>query len=211
VTAIPLRVRGVQKRYAARVILGGVDLDVGPGELVVLRGPNGTGKSTLLGCVCGQIVPDDGTIAIAGADLREAPMDARRSLRALAQEVEVPPGITGREWLAFCADVFGAAAPGSTGDPQLDEVLDQLATTYSVGLRRRLAFLGLCVGTPRLFVLDEPFAGVDVDGRRSMLARLAADLRAGAGALIAAHDHEFGELASLGPRVVDVRSLGPQS
>jgi len=78
---LPLRVRGVVKRYGSRVILGGVQLDVGPGELVVLRGPNGTGKSTLIGCVTGQVVPDEGTIAIAGHDLRGAPLEARRQLR----------------------------------------------------------------------------------------------------------------------------------
>ncbi len=203
----PLQLRGVTKRYGARVILGGVELDVGDGELVVLRGPNGTGKSTLLGCICGQVVPDDGHIAIDGHDLRADPMGARRGLRALAQEVEVPPGITGREWLAFCADVFGATAP-PPDDPQLGEVLDQLATTYSVGLRRRLAFLGLCVGNPRLFVLDEPFAGVDVDGRAAMRTRLAAALSSGAGVIVAAHDHELGELDAMSPRRVDVRSLG---
>lgn len=203
----PLHVRGVVKRYGARVILGGLDLDVGPGELVVLRGPNGTGKSTLLGCVCGQIVPDEGSISIDGRDLRLSPLEARRQLRALAQEVEVPPGITGREWLSFCADVYGAGTAAPMVDPQLEEVIDQLATTYSVGLRRRLSFFGLCLGAPRLFVLDEPFAGVDVDGRARMLDRLREFLATGAGALVAAHDHELGELDSLAPRLVDVRAL----
>jgi len=207
---LPLRVRGVVKRYGSRVILGGVQLDVGPGELVVLRGPNGTGKSTLIGCVTGQVVPDEGTIAIAGHDLRGAPLEARRQLRALAQEVEIPPGVTGREWLGFCADVYGATSLATAGDPQLDEVIDHLATTYSVGLRRRLAFLGLCLGTPKLFVLDEPFAGVDQDGRRSMLDRLRGFLAAGAGMLVAAHDHELGELDTLMPKMVDVRELGLQ-
>jgi ABC-type multidrug transport system ATPase subunit len=207
----PLVVHGVVKRYGSRVILDGVDLDVGAGELVVLRGPNGTGKSTLIGCVTGQIVPDQGTVAIAGHDLRTAPLDARRQLRALAQEVEIPPGITGREWLAFCADAYGASAPASVGDPQLDEVIDHLATTYSVGLRRRLAFLGLCLGTPRLFVLDEPFAGVDQDGRRAMLDRLRRFLEGGAGILVAAHDHELGELDTLKPKMIDVRALSASS
>lgn len=207
---LPLRAHGVVKRYGSRVILGGVQLDVGPGELVVLRGPNGTGKSTLIGCVTGQVVPDEGTIAIAGHDLRAAPLEARRQLRALAQEVEIPPGITGREWLGFCADAYGATSLATAGDPQLDEVIDHLATTYSVGLRRRLAFLGLCLGTPKLFVLDEPFAGVDQDGRRSMLDRLRGFLAAGAGMLVAAHDHELGELDTLTPKMVDVRELGLQ-
>lgn len=208
-----LHVRGVHKRYGARTILGGVDLEVAPGELVLLRGPNGTGKSTLLGCVCGQVIPDEGTIAIAGFDLRSAPLDARRSLRALAQEVEVPPGITGREWISFCADIYGCgiapdASADAATDDQLAEVLDQLATTYSVGLRRRLAFAALCQGTPALFVLDEPFAGVDVDGRRWIIERLARSLRDGAAALVAAHDHELADLEQLSGRVVDVRTFG---
>lgn len=204
-----LHVRGVHKRYGSRTILGGVDLEVAPRELVLLRGPNGTGKSTLLGCVCGQVIPDEGTVSIAGFDLRTAPMDARRALRALPQEVEVPPGITGREWLAFCADVYGArgSASGADSDPQLAEVLDQLATTYSVGLRRRLAFAAVCQGDAALFVLDEPFAGVDVEGRRWILERLERAIEGGAAALVAAHDHELADLERLSARVVDVRDL----
>jgi ABC-type multidrug transport system ATPase subunit len=129
----------------------------------------------------------------------------------LPQEVEVPPGITGREWLAFCADVYGGADGGGAtdaiSDPQLAEVLDQLATTYSVGLRRRLAFAAVHQGDAALFVLDEPFAGVDVEGRRWILERLERAIDRGAGALVAAHDHELADLERRSARVVDVRSL----
>src|SRR5690606_3929612 len=142
-----------------------------PGESVVLLGPNGAGKSTLIGCICGTVIPDAGTVAIGGHDLSAEPLASRAALRYLPQEVEVPPGLTGRELLEFYAAVYrdpdGArAAEAFTG---LGDALDRLATTYSVGMRRLLAFAGLLPGVAALFVLDEPFAGVDADGRARMV------------------------------------------
>jgi ABC-type multidrug transport system ATPase subunit len=202
-----LSATGIVKRYGSRVVLGGIDVAVAPGEIVLLRGPNGTGKSTLVGCICGTVIPDEGKVEIGGHDLRAAPLSARAALRYLAQEVELPAGVTGREWLQFHADVFGDRGPLDRAiDPPLAEVLDQLATTYSVGLRRRLAFAALMFGDAQLLVLDEPLAGVDADGRARMIAALRSRLAAGAGLLVAAHDHETGELGELGPRVLDLRA-----
>jgi ABC-type multidrug transport system ATPase subunit len=202
----PLSATGIVKRYGARVVLPGIDVEVAPGEIVLLRGPNGTGKSTLVGCICGTVIPDEGTVAIGGHDLKTAPLSARAALRYLPQEVDIPAGLTGREWLQFHADVFADRTPlDGVIDAPLAEVIEQLATTYSVGLRRRLAFAGLMLGDADLFVLDEPLAGVDADGRARMLASLRERLGNGAGLLVAAHDHETGELAQLGPRVLDLR------
>ncbi len=207
-SSAPLRADRVTKRYGTRTVVGSATLHVDAGELVIIRGPNGTGKSTLLGCVCGQIVPDEGSIAIDGHDLRSDPLGARGRLRALAQVAEAPAGVTGRDWLALHADVFGdRGAPDRFADAALQEVLDQLATTYSVGLRRRLGFAALQLGEAALHVLDEPFAGVDRDGRRGMIERIAGHLKGGAGVLVAAHDHELAELAEMRPRVVDLAQL----
>src|SRR5690606_34264922 len=134
-------------------------------------GPNGAGKSTLIGCVCGTVIPDAGTVTIAGHELRGEPIQARRRLRYLPQEGDVPIGLTGRELLEFHADVFEDRGALTTAErlADLGPALDLLATTYSVGMRRRLAFAALACGDAGLYVLDEPFAGLDAASRERLL------------------------------------------
>lgn len=199
----PLDVTGVSKSFGKHVVLDSIDVRVGPGEAVVLIGPNGVGKSTLLGCVCGTVIPDSGSIAIGGHDLSAAPIEARAALRYLPQEVEVPTGITGDELLRFYADVHQAPSDvdrcaQATELPR--SALERLASTYSVGMRRRLAFGCLMAGEGQLYVLDEPFAGVDQQGRKRMHDRCKRLLDRGAGLLLAAHDQDLAALDALGAR-----------
>lgn len=207
--SVPLDVTGVTKSFGAHVVLDSIDVRVGPGEAVVLIGPNGVGKSTLLGCVCGTVVPDSGAITIGGHDLGRAPIKARAALRYLPQEVEVPTGVTGDELLRFYADVHEAATDvdrcaEATELPR--SALERLATTYSVGMRRRLAFGCLMAGEGQLYVMDEPFAGVDQHGRTRMHDRCKRLLDRGAGLLLAAHDQDLAALDDLGARRLQLGS-----
>jgi ABC-type multidrug transport system ATPase subunit len=207
---LPLRVTGLAKRYAAARLFEGVDLTVAPGEVVALIGPNGTGKSTLIGCVTGAVIPDAGRIEIGGHDLHAAPLAARAALRALPQEVEVPEGLTGRELIEFHAEVFadprGQAAAIELA--ALGPAIDALATTYSVGMRKRLMFAALTLGEARLLALDEPFAGVDREGRARIRGALAAALGRGAGVLLSAHDEDDVAALGLPARAAALRGLG---
>jgi ABC-type multidrug transport system ATPase subunit len=200
--SLPLRATGLSKRYAQRSVLTDVSLELQPGETVALLGPNGAGKSTLIGCVVGTVIPDAGSVAIAGHDLRTEPIQARRRLRYLAQEVDVPAGLTGHELLEFHADVFEdrAALPRAAKLSGLGPALELLATTYSVGMRRRLAFASLAFGDAAVYVLDEPFAGVDAEGREQLLAWLIEQRAAGAAILLAAHVQDSWALEALDAR-----------
>lgn len=200
-----LRILGLSKAYAGRHVLRDVELTVAAGEVAGLLGPNGTGKTTLLGCVTGAVIADAGRVEIGGHDLETAPLAARAALRALPQEVEVPEGLTGREIVEFFSQVFadprGQARAIELAD--LGPAIDHLATTYSVGMRKRLMFAALTLGPGRLFALDEPFAGVDREGRARMVAALGEALADGAGVLLSAHDEE--EFAGLGIPVRGIR------
>ncbi|HLT37381.1 MAG TPA: ABC transporter ATP-binding protein, partial [Enhygromyxa sp.] len=202
----PLRIEALSKSYAGHRVLSGVDLEVAAHEAVALLGPNGAGKSTLIGCVCGTVIPDDGTVTIAGHDLRREPIQARRRLRYLPQEVDVPIGLTGRELLEFHADVFEDRGALTTAErlADLGPALDLLATTYSVGMRRRLAFAALACGDAGLYVLDEPFAGLDAASRERLLDWLRARQQAGAGILLAAHESDREALQALAARAFEL-------
>lgn len=198
----PLRVEQLSKSFAGRPVLAGVALEVAAHEAVALLGPNGAGKSTLIGCVCGTVIADAGTITIAGHDLRSEPIEARRRLRYLPQEVDVPLGLTGRELLEFHADVFADRSSLATAErlADLGPALELLATTYSVGMRRRLAFAAMACGDAELYVLDEPFAGLDAESRERLLGWLLERQQAGAGILLAAHESDREALDALAAR-----------
>ncbi len=208
-SALPLDVRGLSKFYGQHRVLEELQLQVQAGEVVALRGPNGSGKSTLLGCCSGGVIPDAGELLITGVDLRRQPLEARRHMRVLPQQSELPPGLTGRELLAFWAEVF-AATPADRTEAEalgeLGEALDRLASTYSVGMQRRLHFGAMAMGRAALFMLDEPFAGVDGAGRERLCKWLQAQAQAGVGILLAAHDADANELRALGAREYRVGS-----
>ncbi len=189
-SALPLRATQLRKSYGPSTLFTGLDLTVAPGEVVALLGPNGTGKSTLIGCVTGAVIADEGRVEIGGHDLHTAPLAARAALRMLPQEVEVPEGLTGRELLEFYAAVFQEprGLDGALALADLGPAIEGLATTYSVGMRKRLMFAALTLGEARLYVLDEPFAGVDREGRARMVAAVQQALARGAGVLLSAHD-----------------------
>lgn len=204
--APPLRFSGLTKHYSGKLIFSERSGAVAPGACVALISHNGSGKSTLLGCLTGHVAADGGHIEIDGHDLESAAVAARSQLRYLPQETPAPKHVSGREFIDFHARVFGVldqcdAALERSGIEV--ELYDRPMASYSVGMRRRIHFAAITLGEARLYVLDEPFAGLDGQGRERVIEWLRARTSTGAGVLIAAHSHESRELEQLGAAQCD--------
>lgn len=186
-----IRLEDVHKSFHGTRVLDGLSLEVGPGELVGLIGPNGAGKSTALRIVTGQLLPDSGRASIAGADLRAAPVQARRALGYVPQDAGVEPFLTGEEVLRFVAEVRGVEPR-----PIVDELLERfqlsdarrrLTREYSEGMQRRLAIAAALIGDVKALILDESLNGLDPRGANLVKEVLARRLEAGTAILITGH------------------------
>lgn len=165
-----LRVEGLAKAYRGRRVVDGVSIEVRAGEIVGLLGPNGAGKTTSFNMIVGQVRPDAGRILLEGDDITGLPMHrrARRGVGYLTQEPSVFRKLTVEEnLLAILETCEGSAADRKT---RLAHLLDELdlarlansrAYQLSGGEKRRLEITRALVTSPRLLLLDEPFAGID--------------------------------------------------
>jgi len=168
-----LEIRDLEKRYATGVeALRGVSLAIEPGELFALLGPNGAGKSTLIHCATGLAQPTGGTIRVFGHDAIGDYADARQAVGLAPQEPNLDWFLTAAETLDYHAGYFGM--PKRERAERTEELLETFSLTekagertrtLSGGMKRRLILARAMMHRPRLLVLDEPTAGVDVELR----------------------------------------------
>jgi ABC-2 type transport system ATP-binding protein len=194
------RAQGLAKRYGNVTALGGVDLEVGEGELVGLLGPNGAGKSTLVKIACGLVRASAGTAEVAGAPAGSAA--ARAALGYLAELFRFPG------W--YKADELHQRLAGSDGgEAERAELLDLVGLTearsrkvedMSKGMQQRLGIAQSLVGNPRLLFLDEPTSALDPVGRRTVR-RLLEELRR-RGVSVLLNSHLLSEVELVCDRVV---------
>jgi lipopolysaccharide export system ATP-binding protein len=194
---IRLEARNLVKRYGDRTVVRDVSLDVTPGEVVGLLGPNGAGKTTTFYMVVGVEAPDTGSIFWQGRDVTAMPMHrrARLGIGYLPQESSVFRGLTVWENLLALAELQPvsrdeqlARCEKLLADFHLHKVRETLGMSLSGGERRRCEMARALVTSPRIMLLDEPFAGVDPKSVLEIQG-LIADLKArGIGVLITDHN-----------------------
>jgi ABC-2 type transport system ATP-binding protein len=185
-----LAVRGLEKRYGRTEALRGIDLDVGPGEMVGLLGPNGAGKSTLTKIACGLVRPTGGSAQVLGHVAGSEP--ARRETGYLAELFRFPGWATADELLRLHQRLAGSDGDAAERVELLELVglRDAARTrigTMSKGMQQRLGLAQALVGSPRLLLLDEPTSALDPAGRR-VVRQVLVELRSrGVSALINSH------------------------
>mgnify|MGYP006074870099 FL=1 len=159
--------------------LDGINLDVEQGDFFALLGPNGAGKSTTIGIITSLITKTAGDIKIFGVDLSIHPEQAKSYLGLVPQEFNFNGFEQVKDILVTQAGYYGI--PSHKAKPRADELLHQLglwdkrftpSRALSGGMKRRLMIARALVHSPKLLILDEPTAGVDIELRRSMWAFL---------------------------------------
>jgi ABC-2 type transport system ATP-binding protein len=198
--AAVLEARGVAKRLGRVLALAGVDLALRRGEIVALLGPNGAGKTTFVSIVLGLRRPDAGTVRVLGHD--PGSRQARLDVAATPQEMSFPPTLRVREIVDFV--LAHRPGRGETAEVlsrfRLEDLSARQAGGLSGGQRRRLAVALAFASQPRLAVLDEPTAGLDVETRLWVWDSVRAYAAAGGSVLLTTHHLE--EAEELANRIV---------
>ncbi|MEY3337776.1 MAG: putative transporter ATP-binding protein YadG [Pseudomonadota bacterium] len=171
-----LSVRGLVKRYKNGVeALRGIDLDVQEGDFFALLGPNGAGKSTLIGICTSLVTKTAGSVRVFGHDLDSELEAAKSCIGVVPQELNLNQFETPETIVVNQAGFYGI--PRRVARERAEKYLTKLSLwdkrnkmtrTLSGGMKRRLMIARALVHEPRLLILDEPTAGVDIEIRRSM-------------------------------------------
>lgn len=180
----------LRKSYGPHRVLDGLTVTARPGDITLLVGANGSGKTTTLRQLCGLSAPDAGRITIGSADLATSRMAALAQLAFLPQSPRFHARLSTGDILAFYARLRGL--PSSRIDAlvaqwRLDDAVRQQTGRLSGGTRQRLALAVLSLPEAPVLVLDEPGLSLDPDWRRFLQAELRAAAHRGATVLVATH------------------------
>jgi ABC-2 type transport system ATP-binding protein len=174
-TCTAVSVNGLRKGYGEKVVLDGVDLSIGEGEVFALLGPNGAGKTTTVQILSTLIPADAGTASVMGHDLRGEAGAVRAVIGVTGQFSAVDNLLTGEENLLLMGRLLHLPAAERRARAarllerfDLVEAARQTPATYSGGMKRRLDIAMTLMGQPRLIFLDEPTTGLDPRSRRTM-------------------------------------------
>ena len=187
-------------------VLAGVDLEVARGEIVLLQGANGAGKTSLLRACAGVLPVVQGRAEVLGADLIADPRAVRRRVGLLGHSSALYDDLRVRENVRFAVRAAGGDPAGV--DPALrtlgltGRLADTAVGALSAGQRRRVALAVLVARRPELWLLDEPHAGLDAEHRDLLDGLVRAVVAAGATVVLASHERDRAH--ALAGRVVEV-------
>jgi len=170
-----IEVSGLRKSFGDQVVLDGIDLSVPEGSVFALLGPNGAGKTTMVRILATLSAADAGQVRVAGHDIVREPMAVRSVIGVTGQFSATDTYLTAEENLLLMADLWHLTKrQGRQRSAELLKLFDladagrKPVFTFSGGMQRRLDLAMTLMGSPRIIFLDEPTAGLDPRGRRTM-------------------------------------------
>ena len=206
-----LKIEHLTNTYGGKPAVQDLCLHIRPGELCAFIGHNGAGKTTTLKCCCGIQQFDAGEIYVDGISVRENPLECKHRLAYLPDDPQLYEYMTGIQYLDFIADIFGVSAAQRTqrirqyGDAfGLTQDLAQSIGAYSHGMKQKLAIIAALLHEPKLFIMDEPFVGLDPLASHQLKTQMKAFCAQGGAILFSTHVLEVAE--KLCDRVAIIRA-----
>jgi ABC-2 type transport system ATP-binding protein len=193
-TVPALEIRNLQKIYNGFHAVDNLSISVPQGIFFGFLGPNGAGKTTTIKMLMGLAQPNGGTIRVLGLPMPEQSLEIRKQIGLIPDDTLLFDYLTGAEYLEFVARLY--ALPRPLARERANELLElfqlgenrrKLIGEYSKGMRKRVAMAAALIHRPRLFLMDEPFEGVDAVGARLMKDILLEQVRHGATVFLTSH------------------------
>lgn len=163
-----LTITNLTKRYGDKTAVDNLTLHIEPGEIYGFIGHNGAGKTTTIKSCCGIIGFDEGEILVDGVSITKNPLECKKKMAYIPDNPDLYDFLSGIKYLNFVADIYGI--PKSERTPLIQkyadmfELTDSLAeniSSYSHGMKQKLAVIAALIHKPKLMILDEPFVGLD--------------------------------------------------
>ena len=192
--AAAIEIRDLRKVYGDKAAVDGLTLSVPQGCFFGFLGPNGAGKTTTIKMLMGLAPPTSGSIVLLGLPMPERAIEIKKQIGLVPDESLLFDHLTGGEFIEFAGRIYGLDR--ATARVRAAELLDlfelgnlprKLIAEYSKGMRKRVAMAAALIHRPRLFLMDEPFEGVDAVGARLMKEILLEQVRHGATIFLTSH------------------------
>lgn len=202
-----IEISALTKRYGSYTAVDNLNLSIARGEIFGLLGPNGAGKSTTILMTLGLTEPTSGSVTVCGVDATRNPIDVKRKVGYLPEDVGFYDDYTGLENLLYTAQLNGMTEGAAEqramhllGRVGLAYEANKKAGKYSRGMRQRLGLADVLIKSPEVIILDEPTLGIDPQGVREFLA-LIASLSRDEGLTVLLSSHHLHQIQEVCDRV----------
>jgi ABC-2 type transport system ATP-binding protein len=165
-----ISLQSVHKSYGTKQVLNGINLTIQAGQVIGYIGPNGAGKSTTVKILCGLIDDYEGTVEVAGINLRDDLLAVKRKIGYVPELAELYDVLTPREFLTLMSELY--ELPEATAQERILKMLqalglegqiDQRMDTFSKGMKQKVLIISGILHNPDIIILDEPLSGLDAN------------------------------------------------
>ena len=187
--------QNLTKQFGELTAVNNMSFSVPDGELFGFLGPNGAGKTTTIKMITGLLRPTSGSVTIGDFDVETQSLEAKRLFGYIPDNPFLYEKLTGREYLAFMADLYATVLPNRA--QRIDELLhlfdlydkgNEMVQGYSRGMRQKIALAGALIHSPKLILMDEPTVGLDPQSAQAMQEILRELCRRGTTVFISTHN-----------------------